>query len=92
MRIDTKMNIDREASVRLLEELSRSYLSGEMNGRAYVRAAELIVELGELDETEPEFDEFRLILASYSPSGGEQLVDDSTLRKVVEAKLSRWPS
>jgi hypothetical protein len=86
------MTLDRLSATKILEELTRQYLAREMSGKAYVRVAGLVIEISGLDEADPDFDAFRLTLASYSPLGGDELISDAELRQLLEKKLSRWPS
>lgn len=83
--------LDRSNVVALVEQLSRLYLAREMSGNAFSRMAESIIALSGLEETDSELEEFATRLASYSPVGGEGLLDDRELRLLVERKLARLP-
>lgn len=83
--------IERKEAVRLIEELSRFYLSGDVSGRAYARVVEGVIALAGLEEEDAEFEDFVHVLATYSPAGGEGLVSDAELRRVVKQKLAGLP-
>lgn len=77
----------------ILEKLSRFYLANEMSGSAFAWTAESLIGLTDYDDdSEPGLDNFRTALAHYTPLGGENLLDEVALRRVVQRLVDGFPA
>ena len=64
---------------RIVIQLSRFVLAGEVSPRAYAWLAESVIASSDVYERDSVLAEFADLLASYAPSGGEGLFGDEGL-------------
>jgi len=67
----------------IVRKVAEYYLNGEVTGRAFAWLIEALIASSGVEERDEELATLVEFVASYSPSGGEGLYDDSQLVRYV---------